>query len=53
MKKTLSPITLAIVGLLLFGQGFIFQGVLPDMLGIFGIALVIIGVIGIFRKKQT
>lgn len=52
MKKALSPSTLAIVGMLLFGIGFIFGGVLPDLLKIFGVALIIIGIIGIFRKKH-
>lgn len=51
MKKALTPVTLGIIGLVLFGQGFIFQGILPDMLKIFGIILVIVSAIGMFRKK--
>lgn len=52
MKKVLSPSTIAISGILLFGIGFITAEVLPDLLRIFGIALILIGAIGIFRKKH-
>ncbi|GEM_PF-2747626 len=53
MKKLLSPSTIAVIGMILFGIGFITMGVLPDLLRILGIALIIIGAIGIFRKKPT
>lgn len=53
MKNVLSPSTIATVGIILFGIGFITAGVLPDLLRILGMALIIIGAIGIFRKKRT
>ncbi len=53
MKKSLSPSTIAVIGIILFGIGFITTGVLPDFLRILGIALIIIGAIGIFGEKHT
>lgn len=53
MKKSLSPTLITIIGIVLFGQGFIFHGTLPDMLKIFGIILIIVGAIGIFKKSPN
>jgi len=58
MKKYLSSSTLAVIGLIFFGIRLVAKNApeeisaFTDLFGILGIVLMIVGVIGIFRRRN-
>ena len=52
MNKSLSPAISGIVGLVLLGLTFLFQGILSDLLKILSLILIVTSLIGIFRKGK-
>lgn len=52
MKKELSFLAVAVIGFIFLGIGFVFSGILPDLLRIVGFIFIIIGFVGILRKNR-
>lgn len=56
MKKNVSSSIIGLIGLCLFGFGFIFKNAFPDfapMMRLAGILFLVIGFIGIFKGRKT
>lgn len=52
-KNNLKPPTIALVGVVFWIINFIFDGILPDLLGVLGIVLIVVGAAGIFINRKS
>jgi len=52
MRKNLPPYILILIGVIILASGYVVQNTFFDMLRIFGVVLVVVGLIGMIKKKS-